>query len=80
MLFLAYLIVGRLVRLRFGRRRSLQALEIENAVLRHQLHIFRRTTKSRFGRFDRIVLAAASRVMPRQRWRSFLVTPQTLLR
>jgi transposase len=81
MLFLIYLIVGRLVRFRVGRRRrSLRKLEIENAVLRHQLHILQRTTKPRFRRFDRILLAAASRVLPRQRWHSFLVTPQTLLR
>jgi len=29
---------------------------------------------------DRVFLAAASRLLPRSRWRSFLVTPATLLR
>ena len=34
----------------------------------------------RFTRRDRVFLAAASRVLPRELWSSFLVTPQTLLR
>lgn len=29
---------------------------------------------------DRLFLAAASRLLPRGRWRSFIVTPATLLR
>jgi hypothetical protein len=29
---------------------------------------------------DRLVLAAASRLLPRAHWRSFLITPATLLR
>ncbi len=80
MLLLAYLMVGRVLRLCIFRRRSLQVLEIENAVLRHQLQILRHTSKPKFKPFDRILLAAASRLLPRQRWRSLLVTPRTLLR
>jgi hypothetical protein len=34
----------------------------------------------RLGRRDRILLAAASGLLPRDLWRSFPVSPQTLLR
>ena len=40
----------------------------------------RKTGRPKFTAGDRVLLAAASRVLPRQRWASFLVTPQTLLR
>src|SRR6266498_3616748 len=47
----------------------------------HQLRVLRRKTgRPKFTAGDRVLLAAASRVLPRQRWASFLVTPQTLLR
>src|SRR5439155_8102826 len=36
--------------------------------------------RPRLRRMDRVLLAAASRLLPRDRWSSFLVTPQTLLR
>jgi putative transposase len=55
--------------------------DLDILVLRHQLGVLRRKTgRPRFTMLDRIVLAAASRVLPRDRWASFLVTPQTLLR
>ena len=55
--------------------------DMEILVLRHQLRVLRRKTgRPRFPARDRALLAAASRVLPRQRWASFLVTPQTLLR
>ncbi len=54
--------------------------DLEILVLRHQLRVLRRKTgRPRFTALDRVLLAA-SRVMPRDRWPSFLVTPQTLLR
>jgi len=60
---------------------SSAALELENAVLRHQLTVLRRTVeRPRLRRRDRVLLAAASRLLPRERWSVFLVTPQTLLR
>ncbi len=60
---------------------SRRALQIENAVLRHQLAVLRRKVKRpRLTRLDRVFLAAASRLLPRERWSSFLVRPQTLLR
>ncbi len=58
-----------------------QVLEIENAVLRHQLRVLRRQVRRpRLRPVDRAFLAAAARRLPRDRWNSFLVTPQTLLR
>jgi transposase InsO family protein len=78
--FLVYAVVRRWLRLGGGRSGG-RALEIENAVLRHQLAVLRRGVKRpRLTRTDRLVMAAASRVLPRERWSSFLVTPQTLLR
>jgi putative transposase len=55
--------------------------DLEILVLRHQLRMLRRKTgRPKFTAADRVLLAAASRVLPRQRWASLLVTPQTLLR
>jgi putative transposase len=60
---------------------SVAALEMENAVLRHQLAVLRRTVKQPLlRRRDRLLLAALSGVLPRERWSAFLVSPQTLVR
>ena len=60
---------------------SVAALEIENAVLRHQLAVLRRKAgRPRLRRVDRVLFTAASRLLTRDRWSSFPVTPQTLLR
>jgi hypothetical protein len=54
---------------------------VEILVLRHQLRVLRRQSgRPKFTPGDRVPLAAASRVLPRRRWASFLVPPQTLLR
>ncbi|HYT79047.1 MAG TPA: helix-turn-helix domain-containing protein [Actinomycetota bacterium] len=74
-----YLILRRLLGL--VRCRDGEAVEIENAVLRHQLTVFRRhVSRPRYHRRDRLFLAAASTLLSRDRWSAFLVTPQTLLR
>jgi len=78
--FLIYPVARRLLST-FAARSSVSALEIENAVLRHQLGVLRRKAgRPRFRRMDRVMLAAASRFLPRDRWSCLLVTPQTLLR
>ncbi len=50
-------------------------------VLRHELAILRRQLRRPALRpADRAFLAAASRLLPRTRWSTFVVTPDTLLR
>ena len=57
------------------------AKDVEIAVLRHQLAVLRRqVTRPRYGPTDRMVLASLSRLLSRERWTIFLVTPATLLR
>jgi putative transposase len=78
--FLLHLVLRRLLRLVVGSS-AVAGLEAENAVLRHQLRVVRRTVKRPpLARRDRVLLAAASRLLPRDRWAVFLVSPQTLLR
>src|SRR6266496_1804091 len=59
-----------------------EATDLEILVLRHQRRVLRRQAgRPRFTPLDRVLLAPASRALPRQRWTSlFLVTPKTLLR
>ena len=62
-------------------RGSVSQLQLENAVLRHQVKVLRRTVRRPELRDqDRAFLAAASRALSRDRWASFMATPQTLLR
>jgi putative transposase len=54
---------------------------VEIAVLRHQLAVLRRqVSRPRYSPADRILLAALAKLLPRERWAAFLVTPATLLR
>jgi putative transposase len=58
-----------------------QDREAEILVLRHQVKVLRRKTcRPKLSRLDRLFLAAASRILPRERWSSFVVTPTALLR
>jgi hypothetical protein len=78
--FLMHLAVRRFLRAAGGGS-SVAALELENAVLRHQLAVLGRTVKRPpLRRRDRMLLAAASRLLRRERWSVFVVSPQTLLR
>ncbi len=55
--------------------------DVEIAALRHQVMVLRRqVTRPRYTPSDRIVLAMLARLLPRDRWPVFLVTPGTLLR
>jgi putative transposase len=78
--FLMHLAVQRFLRA-VGGGSSVAALELENAVLRHQLAVLGRTVKRPpLGWRDRMLLAAASRLLRRERWSVFVVSPQTLVR
>jgi transposase InsO family protein len=60
--------------------RSSDFKELEIVVLRHELAVLRRqASRPALRPADRAFLAAASRLLPRNRWRSFFVTPETLL-
>src|SRR6266567_6364943 len=75
-----YACVVRLVELVVWMFRSRDAKEVEILVLRHELGVLRRQVRRPALRpADRALLAALSRVLPRSGWRSFFVTPETLL-
>jgi putative transposase len=79
-LLLVYLVAGRVLRFAAGGS-TVAELEVENLVLRHQLAIVGRSVKRPpLRRRDRVLLAAASRLLPRDRWGVFLVSPKTLVR
>jgi putative transposase len=60
---------------------SMDDRDVELLVLRHQVRVLRRQVKRPCPRrSDRLILAAASRRLPRPRWSSFIVKPETLLR
>ena len=64
---------------RYDRTRRQAPFEI--VVLRHELAVLRRQTRRpQLTATDRVFLTAASRLLPRSRRQSFLVTPTTLLR
>jgi putative transposase len=70
-----------LLQLALLRRRSKEFKELEIVVLRHEVSVLRRqVTRPQLEPSDRLLLTAASQLLPRSRWSSFLVTPTTLLR
>jgi len=70
--------VLQLVVLRF---RSNDLKDLEIVVLRHELAVLRpRIGRPPLTTADLAFLAAASRLLPRANWTSFIVTPATLLR
>jgi hypothetical protein len=76
-----YLVACRLFALALLLARGDRSKDLELLVLRHELSVLRRQApRPQLTESDRLVLAALSRVMPRHSWRSFLVTPETLLR
>jgi transposase InsO family protein len=78
---LCYVVCRRLLQLVALRLSSNDWKELEIVVLRHELAILRRQIRRpAITTVDRLFLAAASRLLPRGGWRSFIVTPATLLR
>ncbi|MGE5830919.1 MAG: hypothetical protein ACM30G_21525 [Micromonosporaceae bacterium] len=54
---------------------------VEIAVLRRQLAVLRRQVpRPRYTPADRMLLATLAKLLPHERWPTFLVTPSTLLR
>ena len=54
--------------------------DVEIAALRHQLALLhRQVARPRYAPTDRLVLATLARLLPRERWSAFLVTPATLM-
>jgi putative transposase len=82
MLFLLWLTVRLLTRLLVLPNTDDGTKDLEILVLRQQPRVLRRKTgRPKLTARDRVLPAAASRVLPGPRWgSSFLVTPQTLLR
>jgi len=81
LLSLCYLLVRGILQLALRRWCSNDVKELEIAVLRHELAILRRQTKRpAIATVDRLFLAAPSRFLPRERWQSFIIRPETLLR
>jgi transposase InsO family protein len=76
-----YVVLQRVLQLFALLFRSTEFKELEIVVLRHELAVLRRqVSRSALRDGDRLFLAAASRMLPRVRWSSFVVTPATLLR
>jgi putative transposase len=77
---LAFLVLRRILGV-VGGGRTPDANDVEIAVLRHQLAVLRRqVARPRYTPTDRMVLATLAKLLPRDRWKIFLVTPSTLLR
>lgn len=76
LLSLVYFAVGWLLQALVRSGRGEMEREVELLVLRHQLKVLSRgARRSMFRRRDRVLLVAASRVLPRDRWKAFMVTP-----
>jgi len=74
---LLYAIIRRVLRLSVISSET----EAEVLVLRHELAMLRRQVKrTRLRRSDKLFLSAMSRLLPRERWAAFFVTPATLVR
>ena len=57
------------------------AKDAEILVLRQQLAVLRRqSSRPRFSWSDRALVTTFARLVPRERWAVFLITPETILR
>ncbi len=81
LLSFAYLAFTALLRLLAAGKRDPFVREVELLALRHELTVHRRqAARPRLHPADRAFLAALARLLPHERRRRLLVTPQTLLR
>jgi hypothetical protein len=77
---MTFLLVRKLLRL-VGIGPTPDDKDVEIAVLRHQLAVLGRpVARPRFSPTDRVVLATLARLLAREPWATFLVTPATLMR
>ena len=75
-----YLLIRRVLEILRVRRMDAAAKDAEILVLRHQLAVLRRqVARPRFTWSDRAFVGPLASLVPRERWGSFLVTPQTIL-
>ena len=78
---LLYLILLRVLGWIILLARSEASRDAEILVLRQQLAVLRRQVpRPRFSWSDRALVATLARLVPRERWAAFLVTPETILR
>lgn len=76
-----YRLVRLVIDLLVLRSRTDRSKDAEVLVLRHQLAVLhRQMPRPRFEPTDRALLAALARVLGRDRWSSFLIKPDTILR
>jgi putative transposase len=78
---LVYVLLRQILRMLTQLARDGGAKDVELLVLRHRVVVLRRQVHRRpdLQPADRVVLAALSRLLPRQRWSAFFVTPATLM-
>jgi putative transposase len=76
-----YLAFVSLLRLLIRSGRTVDVKDVELLVLRHQLEVLgRHVNRPKLRASDRVLLAAAARLLPPARRQGLLVTPHTLLR
>ena len=75
-----YRLVRRVTQLRRVHRMDAAAKDAEILVLRHQLAVLQRqVARPRSSWSDRALIATLAKLVPRERWAAFLVTPETIL-
>jgi hypothetical protein len=73
---LVYLLLRQVLQMLTQLARDDGAKDVEILVLRHQVAVLRRQVRRpKLEPADRVVLAALSRLLPRERWPIFFVTP-----
>jgi putative transposase len=76
-----YRLVRRVVEILSVHRMDAVAKDAEILVLRHQVSVLRRQVpRPRYSWSDRAFIAALAKLVPKERWAAFFVTPETILR